>query len=64
MLSFGAAHGRNRLYQSLNIVGGMWLALNTARHGASPSAAVKVVWTIIAAGALIPALGRPALRSE
>lgn len=58
LVSFGAAHGRNRLYQSLNIIGGMLLAVNTAWHGAWPSAAVNVIWTIIAAGVLIPALAR------
>lgn len=55
LVSFGVVHGRNRLYQSLNIIGGILLAVNTAWHGAWPSAAVNVIWTIIAAGALIPA---------
>ena len=58
MVSYGAVHGRDRLYQSLNITGALLLAVNTARHGAWPSAAVNVIWALIAVGALIPARAR------
>jgi hypothetical protein len=58
IVSYGSVNGRNKLYQSLNIIGALLLAVNTAWHGAWPSAAVNVIWTVIALGALIPGLAR------
>lgn len=58
LVSYGSVQGRNRLYQSLNIAGALLLAVNTAWHGAWPSAAVNVIWIMIAVGTLIPGSAR------
>ena len=52
-VSFGSVTGRSRLYQTLNILGGLLLAINSGWHQAWPSALVNIVWTGIAAGALV-----------
>lgn len=51
-VSFGLIDGRGRLYQSLNAVAGLLLAVNTAWHHAWPSAIVNIIWTGIAIGTL------------
>ncbi len=55
-VSYGWVDGRSRLYQALNIVGGLLLAVNTAWHRAWPSVAVNIIWTAIAVGALMARL--------
>lgn len=45
------------LYVWSNLIGGIFFIVNTLWHGAYPSAAVNVVWVIIALAAL---LRRPA----
>jgi hypothetical protein len=64
LVSYGSVHGHRRLYQSLNVIAGILLAVNTAWHRAWPSAAVNVIWTAIAAGTLIPGVTRREMRSE
>ena len=59
MVSYGSLNGRDRLYQSLNIIAGLLLAVNTAWHRACPSATVNIIWTAIATGALIKAAAAP-----
>jgi hypothetical protein len=58
IVSYGPIDGRSRLYQSLNVIASLMLATNSAWHGAWPSAALNVIWTVIAVGTLIPALKR------
>jgi len=51
-VSYGWVDGRSGLYQTLNAVAGLLLAVNTAWHHAWPSAIVNVIWTGIAIGTL------------
>lgn len=51
-VSYGLVDGRSKVYQALNILGSLLLAINTAWHHAWPSAAVNVIWMGIAVGAL------------
>ena len=53
LLSYGSVDGRSRLYQSLNTVAGLLLAVNTVWHRAWPAAAVNIIWAGIAVGALL-----------
>lgn len=65
-VSYGLVDGRSRVYQALNILGSLLLAINTAWHRAWPSAAVNVIWMAIALGALAlgPKLHRQAGPAE
>lgn len=58
IVSYGSVDGRNRLYQSLNIAASLLLVVNTAWHRAWPSAAVNIIWAVIATGTLVPGLTR------
>lgn len=64
LVSYGSVSGRGLVYQTLNVVGGLLLALNSGWHRAWPSVAVNVIWTGIAVGALVavPRLRRAAPR--
>ena len=53
MVSTGRLQGSGLRFQLLNIVGGVALTLNTAYHGAWPSAALNVVWVVVGLGALV-----------
>lgn len=53
LVSYGSFDGRSRTYQVLNTLAGLLLAVNTGWHRAWPSAAVNIIWTGIAIGALI-----------
>jgi hypothetical protein len=48
LVSTRRAAGDSLAYQLLNILGSLCLTVNTAYHGAIPSAAVNVVWMGIA----------------
>jgi len=48
MVSTGRVVGDSTIYQSLNMVGGVCLILNTLYYGAFPSSGVNVVWVGIA----------------
>lgn len=64
LVSYGSVSGRSPIYQALNVLGGLLLALNSGWHRAWPSVAVNVIWTGIAVGALAaaPRLRRAAPR--
>ena len=51
--SFGKIPATSKLYQLVNLVGGIFFIVNTVYHKAYPSAVVNVVWVIIAVSALI-----------
>lgn len=53
LLSAGKLDGRSRLYQGMNIVGAAAFVINTAVHGAYPSAVLNVIWIGIGVYALI-----------
>jgi len=53
LVSTGRLSGSGLRFQLLNIVGGVALTVNTAYHGAWPSAALNVVWVVVGLGALI-----------
>lgn len=55
LVSYGLIDARRRAYQALNILGGLLLAANSGWHDAWPSAALNLVWSAIAVGALIVA---------
>lgn len=46
---------RGRIYQSLNILGGLGLLVNTAVLAVWPSALVNVVWIVIGLAGLVQA---------
>lgn len=52
LVSTGRLQGSGLRFQLLNIVGGVALTVNTAYHGAWPSAALNVVWVVVGLGAL------------
>ena len=61
LVSYGSVDGRSRVYQALNTLAGLLLAVNTVWHRAWPAAAVNIIWTGIAVGALVVgATSRPA----
>ncbi len=53
LVSTGRLSGSGLRFQLLNIVGGVALTVNTAYHGAWPSAALNVVWVAVGLGALV-----------
>lgn len=53
LVSYGSVGGRSRVYQALNAVGGLLLAVNTVWHRAWPASAVNIMWMGIAVGAWI-----------
>lgn len=53
LVSYGSVGGRSRVYQALNALGGLLLAVNTIWHRAWPASAVNVIWMGIALGALV-----------
>ncbi len=52
LVSARRVHGDSRLYQLMNLAGGVLVLVNAAYHGALPSAFINVVWIAIALGAL------------
>jgi hypothetical protein len=53
LVSYGSTTGRSFLYQTLNVIGSVFLVANTAWHHAWPSSAVNVLWAGIGIGALV-----------
>lgn len=53
LVSYGSVGGRSIVYQALNALGGLLLALNSGWHRAWPAVLVNVIWTAIAAGAML-----------
>ncbi|HEV7139001.1 MAG TPA: hypothetical protein VGN43_20370 [Steroidobacteraceae bacterium] len=51
-VSYGLLDARSRIYQTLNLVAGLLLGANSVWHRAWPSAAVNIIWSLIAVGAL------------
>jgi hypothetical protein len=67
LLTTGRLRARGVPYQLTNLVGGVLLAVNTAYHGAWPSAALNLVWFVIGAVGIRQAARasrRSAARSE
>lgn len=52
LVSYGYVRSSGVIYQSLNLLGSVFLIINTAWHGAWPSSALNVVWAVIAVGVL------------
>jgi hypothetical protein len=48
LISAGKLQPRSALYQAMNLVGAIGLALNSGWNGAWPSAGLNVVWLAIA----------------
>ena len=53
LISTNRVQGSSVFYHSLNLVGSIFLIVNTGYHGAYPSTVVNGVWTIIAVFALV-----------
>lgn len=51
--SFGKIASTSKIYQIVNLVGGIFFIVNTIYHKAYPSAFVNVVWVMIAISALL-----------
>jgi hypothetical protein len=61
----GRWSAQSKWYIICNLVGGAFFIINTAYHGAYPSALVNVVWVIIAVFSLLKLLRtRPAINKE
>jgi hypothetical protein len=52
LLSTGRLAARSRLYQGLNLVGAAGFVINSGWNGAVPSAALNVIWMVLACYAL------------
>lgn len=48
MISSGKTNAKSPLFQSLNLIGSVFLIINTYAKGAYPSAVVNVIWVGIA----------------
>jgi hypothetical protein len=53
LISMNKLDSKSRIYQWLNILGSIGLAVNSAYYRAFPSTVVNIVWMIIAGVALI-----------
>lgn len=53
-----------RIYQALNLIGGVFLVINTLYHGAYPSTFVNTVWAIIAIAALSKVRSKMAVQAN
>ena len=53
MISAGRVKAASRTYQYANLIGSVFLFLNTAYYGAYPSSVVNVIWIGIAGLALL-----------
>lgn len=63
LVSSGKLTGKSIPYQLLNLVGGIFLVINTLFYGAYPSTFVNLVWAVIAVSVLTKAVGG-VLRNE
>jgi hypothetical protein len=64
LLSSGRLHGSSFSYQGLNLLGGIFLVINTIYYGAYPSTFLNFVWAIIAIAALVQARRVVFLRAD
>ena len=53
LISFKKVEGNSIKYQSLNIIGSVFLVINTYYYGAIPSTLVNIIWAIIALFAIV-----------
>jgi hypothetical protein len=53
LITAGKVTGRSPLFQWMNLLGAIGFVINGVAHGAIPSAALNIVWTGIAAFALV-----------
>lgn len=53
LISFRKVEGNSLVYQLMNIVGSIFLAVNTLYYGAIPSSLVNIIWAIIAVFAIL-----------
>lgn len=60
LLSSGHISSRSLAYQLMNILGGVGMVINGWYHGAMPSVANNVIWSLIGLVALIRHSRRPA----
>lgn len=63
LISFKKVEGNSIRYQLLNIVGSVFLVINTYYYGAIPSTIVNIVWAVIALFAIL-AVGRKYAKSR
>lgn len=63
-VSYGLVDARGRVYQALNILGGLLLAANSGWHDAWPSAALNIIWAVIAVGAVAMAAMQRRMASD
>jgi len=56
LISSQKINSDSKMYQNLNLVGGIFLAVNTFYNGAFPSTLVNLVWIGIATSALFSIL--------
>jgi uncharacterized membrane protein len=55
LISTGKLSGKSTAYQLLNLMGGVFLIINTLFYGAYPSTFVNIVWAFIALSVLFKA---------
>ncbi len=60
LLNARKVSANSRLYQWLNVLSGAGLIINSGWNGAYPSAAINVVWMLIAIYGVLRATGRKA----
>ncbi len=53
LLSIGKLAARSSLYQLMNILGALGMAINGWAHGAFPSVANNLIWAVIGGVALV-----------
>lgn len=53
LVSFGRISAQGAAFQSLNLIGSLMLAANSAWHGAWPSASVNLIWIGVGIAALL-----------
>jgi hypothetical protein len=53
LVSAGRLTGQSPLFQWMNLVGAIGFTINSAWHGAIPSATLNVIWSAIAIVALV-----------
>lgn len=53
LVSYGHARSSGAIFQLLNLLGSVFLVINTDWHGAWPSCALNVAWAVMALGVLV-----------
>lgn len=52
LVSTGRLSGRSAVFQTMNMVGALGFIINSAWHGARPSAVLNIIWLFIALASL------------